>query len=85
MKMVQVESAVMELPVLGAAEPYLIAELDKGKHRIVQRALNSSTDGILTPDLALQLWAEYIAVERLHRGMVTRRKLAAAEATRFPG
>jgi len=75
----------MSLPVLEAAMPYIEAELSRSKDRVTAQAMQSSNSGTLTQEMALQLWAEYLAIERLARSLRARKKIAIADAHKFPG
>lgn len=62
--------------------PTLEEEMGKIKAIIVTRARTAATDGRLTPEFALQLWAEFLAADGLLRRMSQKVALSASAAER---
>lgn len=60
------------LAYLEPALPYITQELDRLRKHVVNRARNARDKGELEPDLALQFWAEYLALDGLERSLTSK-------------
>lgn len=75
--------AAVEVGALAATAPYIEDELAKQLQLVVTKATTAANEDRLTEALALQLWSDYLAIERLRRALRTRQKRAEAYANEF--
>lgn len=84
----QAEPSASDLAAAGSLAhlshflPYLEAEVGTIKKSITHRAGVAVRAGALTPDLAVQLWHEWDAADRLLRSFAARMRMTTSRATR---
>lgn len=74
---------VSQLARLQGFLPYLEDAIAKMQLAVVNRAKTAQTQGTLTSDLALALWMEFLANERLLARMGARERGAQGSAARY--